>query len=83
MYTKLTLKMDESVILYAKDYAAEYDQSLSKMVEDFFRKIVSENASHKNYSPLVQDLSGVISEADLDKKDYVTYLENKYQQANK
>jgi hypothetical protein len=70
--------MDESVILYAKDYAAEYDQSLSKMVEDYFRKIVADKTTRNQYSPLVEELSGVISEADLEETDYVTYLETKY-----
>lgn len=79
MYRKLTLKLDESVIMYAKEYAVEYDSSLSKMVEDYFRKLISDNKPKKQYSPLVEELSGVISDKDLGNIDYVTYLEQKYE----
>jgi hypothetical protein len=79
MYKKLTLKLDESVIQYAKDYAAQYDSSVSKMVEDYFRNIAANNRPKKQYSPLVEELSGVISPKDLENIDYVTYLEQKYE----
>jgi hypothetical protein len=79
MDTKLTLKLDATVIQAAKAYANEQGRSLSKMVEDYFRQIVSERKSKKQYSPLVEELSGVISDNDLDNLDYVRYLEQKYE----
>ena len=65
METKLTLKLDRSVIQSAKKYAANNNRSLSKLVEDYFRNLISENEPQKQYSPLVEELSGVISEKDL------------------
>ena len=79
METKLTLKLDQSVIHSAKKYAENHNRSLSKIVEDYFRNLISENASQKKYSPLVEELSGVISEKNLMNIDYVSYLEQKYE----
>jgi hypothetical protein len=44
------------------------NRSLSKLVEDYFRNLVSEIAPRQNdYPPLVKKLTGVISERDLEK----------------
>ena len=75
METKLTLKLDKSIIQSAKKYAEENDKSLSKLVEDYFRNLVMEDKPTKKYSPLVEELSGVISEKELRNLDYVNYLE--------
>ena len=77
METKLTLKLDKSIIQSAKTYAINNDKSLSKLVEDYFRNLVMEDEPTKKYSPLVEELSGVISEKELRNLDYVDYLENK------
>ncbi|MCD1655976.1 DUF6364 family protein [Treponema zuelzerae] len=79
METKLTLKLDQSVIQSVKKYAQTNNRSLSKLVEDYFRNLISENEPIKHFSPLVEELSGVISEKDLNKIDYVQYLEHKYE----
>ena len=80
METKLTLKLDQSVIQSVKIYAEKNNRSLSKLVEDYFRNLVLETDTKKsNLSPLVQELSGIISESDLSKIDYVDYLEKKYE----
>ena len=67
METKLTLKLDQGVIASAKEYAENNHKSLSKLVEDFFRNLVCENNPPGKYPPLIEKLSGVISEADLEK----------------
>ena len=67
METKLTLKLDQRVINSAKEYAEKNQKSLSKLVEDFFRNLVYEHDAPEKYPPLIKKLSGVISEADLDK----------------
>lgn len=79
METKLTLKMDQKVIQSVKIYAESNKRSLSKLVEDYFRKLISENEPTKHFSPLVEELSGIISEKDLKKLDYIEYLEKKYE----
>jgi|WetSurSiteA1Bulk_404760.scaffolds.fasta_scaffold150005_2 hypothetical protein len=81
METKLTLKLEQSVIRSAKKYAQHNNRSLSKLVENYFRSLTPENreTAKKNISPLVKELSGVISEKDLEKHDYAAYLEQKYE----
>ncbi len=79
MDTKLTLKMDQSVIRSVKKYAEKNNRSLSKLVEDYFKNLVADNEPEKQYSPLVEELSGVISAEVLQNLDYVSYLEKKYE----
>ena len=77
--TKLTLNLEKDIIECAKVYAENHKRSLSKLVEDYFRKLLSEQPQEeKKYSPLVKELSGVISESDLTKTDYRAYLDKKY-----
>jgi len=79
METKLTLKLDKAVIQSVKKYAQNNNKSLSKLVEQYFRKLVSEDEERTKYSPLVEELSGVVSEKDLRGADYLGYLEKKYE----
>jgi hypothetical protein len=80
METKLTLKLDKKVIQSVKKYAQNNKKSLSKLVENYFRNLVSETEKKKGeYSPLVEELSGVLSEKDIHGFDYVGYLEAKYE----
>jgi hypothetical protein len=67
METKLTLKLDQRVINSAKKYAEDNSRSLSKLVEDYFKNLLSENIQKEEYPPLVKKLSGIISENDLRK----------------
>ena len=81
METKLTLKLDKAIISRAKTYAKKKQISLSKMVELYFKSLTEEDGKpEKKYSPLVQELSGII---DLNKEnnikdDYTNYLNEKY-----
>ncbi|MDR1074211.1 MAG: DUF6364 family protein, partial [Treponema sp.] len=61
METKLTLKLDQMVIKSAKKYAANNNRSLSKLVEDYFKNLSSENIQEEEYPPLIKKLSGIIS----------------------
>ena len=79
METKLTLKLDQTVIQSVKEYAHNNKRSLSKLVEDYFRSLISENKQKIKISPLVEELSGVISEKDIQESDYTSYLEHKYE----
>ncbi|HOV94336.1 MAG TPA: DUF6364 family protein [Spirochaetales bacterium] len=80
METKLTLRIDKSVIERAKEYARQRKKSLSDLVEDYFRHIVSSDGDQEPpFSPLVEELSGIISEQDLKGLNYVDYLEEKYE----
>ncbi len=79
METKLTLKLDQSVIQSVKKYAEHNNRSLSKLVEDYFKNLISDNEPQTHFTPLVEELSGVISDKDLANLDYVSYLEHKYE----
>jgi hypothetical protein len=78
METKLTLKLDQTVIKSAKKYAENNHRSLSKLVEDYFKNLSAENIQEEEYPPLIKKLSGVISEDDLKKlskgDDRVKYI---------
>ncbi|MDR0456100.1 MAG: DUF6364 family protein [Treponema sp.] len=67
MEAKLTLKLDQTVINSAKSYAENSHQSLSKLVEDFFRNLIYKDDRTEKYPSLIEKLSGVISERDLDR----------------
>lgn len=79
MNTKLTLKLDNSIIELAKNYAKNKNTSLSKLIESYLGKLVEPNESYE-ITPLVKSLSGVIDlPKNFDyKKEYKTHLLNKY-----
>ena len=79
MYTKLTLRLDEHIINQIKNYAAEHKMSLSKMVEQYFRSLVSKK-NKEEISPLVKELSGCIKvDREINEKEEITkYLMEKY-----
>ena len=81
MNAKLTLKLDSGIIEGAKEYALKKNISLSKMVERYFQTLVEpKQQTNAKYSPLVQELSGIINidnDATL-KEDHTNYLIEKY-----
>jgi hypothetical protein len=82
MEAKLTLKLDKGVIEKAKEYAKKKNISLSRMVERYFKAVIEKKQDkEKKYSPLVEELSGIINlDKNFDfKEDYTNYLIEKYQ----
>lgn len=82
MNTKLTLTLEKEVIEIAKEYAKEKGQSLSEMVENYF-KLVTVNRkklNKKQLSPKVRKLRGILkTEDNLDYKQILTEeLSKKY-----
>ena len=81
MNTKLTLKLNKRVIERAKKYAQKNKQSLSTMVENYFKLVSdSETTDEIEISPNVLELSGIIKLPDNIKFDeeYGKHLEEKY-----
>lgn len=80
MDTKLTLRLDKDVIDGVKEYAGKKNISLSKMVEKYFKSLIEKKSSKKSYSPLVNELSGVINlDENFDfEEEYTHYLVEKY-----
>ena len=85
MDTKLTLKLDKDIIEQVKIYAQNTQQSLSALVERYFRYLLNQEQEHprapNKVSPTVKELSGIIrlEQDDNVQEDYTTYLLEKYQ----
>ncbi len=81
MNTKLTLKLSKEVIDKAKSYALNTNQSLSSLVEKYFR-IISAKINTKDFeiSQNVLELSGIIKlDENFDlKKEYHKHILEKY-----
>lgn len=82
MDTKLTLKLDKTVIDQAKDYASHKQQSLSALVEQYFRFLVGQHQEPgmPDISPTVQQLSGILPPVDDEavREEYTDFLMRKY-----
>ncbi|NCT16774.1 MAG: hypothetical protein COZ75_07930 [Flavobacteriaceae bacterium CG_4_8_14_3_um_filter_34_10] len=82
MNTKLTLTIEKEVIETAKKYAKEKGQSLSEMVENYFKLITVNRRKNipKELSPKVRKLRGIIkTDKNFDYKQVLTEeLSKKY-----
>ena len=80
MNTKLTLRLDEDVIVRIKNYANKEQQSISKITEKLFRQILESSESNvENLSPIVKKYSGIISDNSKEDVEVITeYLTNKH-----
>lgn len=81
MNKKLTLSLDDAIIERAKKYASDKRESLSEMVENYFRLVTSNyKKEEKKLSPIVQELLGSIkvpNDFDYENAKY-DYLKEKY-----
>ncbi len=77
MQTKLTLRLEDSLIQQAKGYAKEHDKSLSQVVADYFQ-ILTQQTEKPVISPVTKSLIGVLDSSDIDQNDYKKHLEEKY-----
>ncbi len=80
MDKKLTLKLEQSVIEKAKQYAKSQKTSLSRLIENYLLNITNEKDSKDKITPLVKSLSGIIDLSNEDdyKKGYSVFLAKKY-----
>ncbi len=82
MNTKLTLTLEKEVIEIAKAYAKEKGQSLSEMVENYFKLVTIDRRKikPKELSPRVRRLRGIIKVSEkIDyKKTLTEELSKKY-----
>lgn len=84
MDTKLTLKLDKTVIERAKAYASSQNRSLSGIVETYLRSLteraMDESRVEDEISPFVSSMkTGAQLPATMDEKEeYSNYLEEKY-----
>lgn len=73
MNTKLTLRLDDSLIRRAKSLARLRGKSVSQLVSDYFRALDGGRPSDE-MTPTVRALRG----AKLDRSDHRKHLEKKY-----
>lgn len=80
MDTKLTLKLEQTIIEKAKNYAKAHKTSLSQLIENYLLNITNEKGKEEKITPLVKSLSGIIKlPNDFDmKEEYSDYLIRKY-----
>lgn len=80
MDTKLTIKLNNSVIIRAKKYARHRRTSLSRLIESYLDSVTQDVDDVFEITPLVKSLSGVIKlPDDFDyKKERTDYLIRKY-----
>lgn len=80
MDSKLTLKLNQSVIEKAKDYAKNKRTSLSRLIENYLLNITAEKETDSGITPLVKSLSGIVElpKGDNPEKSYTDYLAGKY-----
>jgi len=77
MQTKLTLRLEDSLIQQAKDYAKQHDKSLSQVVSDYFQAL-TQKSNKPLTAPVTQSLIGVLDASNVDATDYKKHLEEKY-----
>lgn len=70
MSTKLTLTVDNDIIIKAKEYAYSNGYSLSELVENYLRSVVNTSNTVGDISPGIQSLMGSFkAPADFDYKE--------------
>jgi len=79
MNTKLTLRLDDSLIETAKQYSASNGKSLSQTVADYFTVIKNEHIGQNTVlTPTVRSLKGVLEHSGVTEADYHQHLEDKH-----
>ena len=78
MQTKLTLRLDDKLILRAKKSAKKRGKSVSQLVADYFQGLENLRNIENELTPIVQSLKGILKDSRIDEKDYKRHLEEKY-----
>ena len=77
--TKLTLRLEDTLIQRAKSYSKESGKSLSQLVAGFFRALTEEDVDRPaELTPIVRSLKGSLRGAEVDEEDYRRHLDDKY-----
>ena len=82
MSTKLTLTIQQEVIIKAKEYAKNKNRSLSNIIENYLKSLTKESEKNEEVklTPVVRSLKGSFKmPSDFDyKEDLTKKLEEKY-----
>ena len=77
MQSKLTLRLDDSLIKQAKVFAKQHDKSLSQVVSDYFQ-LLTKDVEGPETPAITKSLIGVLESSDVSVDDYKRHLEEKY-----
>lgn len=77
MQTKLTLRLEESLIEQAKLYAKQHGLSLSQMVADYF-SLLKPTTENFIAPPITRSLTGLLENSGLDENSYREHLAEKH-----
>ena len=77
MNSKITLYSDKELIAQIKEYAKQNGSSVSTIVNNFFKILLSKEKKDHINSPKTDKLYGIFKDS-IDKNDYKEYLEKKY-----
>ena len=79
MTAKLTLNLNKNITENAKIYARRNNVSLSKLIENYLNSLTKPSATKKKISPLVESLTGIIPNVDIEERqEYRDYITKKY-----
>lgn len=80
MNTKLTLRLEESLIANAKEYAKKHGKSISQIVSDYFQAIRKKSFKQRTRKlrPISSKLCGSLKGLKITERDYKEHLHRKY-----
>ena len=78
MTTKLTLRMEKTLVAKAKREARHRGKSVSKMVAEYFGAIGEETHPVDTLPPVTASLFGLLKGVSVTEKDYRRHLKDKY-----
>jgi len=79
MNAKITLYTEDELVKNIKQFAKSRNTSVSKLVNNFFKTLLSEDKIEKTSTTNITDtLYGVLKKSDINENDYKGYLEEKY-----
>jgi len=77
MNTKLTLRMDATIVRKAKRQAARRGKSVSQMFSEFVTSLEAAK-DRRDLPPLTSSLLGIMGDAQVSEEDYKKHLREKY-----
>ena len=77
MTSKITLYSEKELIEEMKRYAKEQNTSVSKIVNEFFKNLLSSKKLDSQKDSITNSLIGSLKK-EADEEDYKKYLEDKY-----
>ena len=75
---KLTLRIEKDLIEEIKKLSKEKGESISKIVENYFRLTLQNKEKEEEITPTVRKLKGILKDKKVSEEDYKKYLEEKY-----